>query len=281
MKTNIMKSILVPIDFSGDSINALEHAILIANKVEANIKMIHVVKKKNFEAPFVINEFTSTLSNSIEDFFKKILEKYQKKVKYGIEYKIREGKIFTEICNQAKYDDSYLIVMGTHGVSGFEEKILGSNAYKVVIDSPCPIITIRKKYTPSEPKKIILPIDVTKDTRKKVPFVAELAHIFKSEIHVLGVAETEAESVKKKLILYTNQTEDYLKNRNIKTKKQILTGSDMTASILNYANEQKANLIAIMTEQPNPFALIMGLTAHNIVNESNIPVISFSPYLFE
>lgn len=43
-----MKSILVPIDFSGDSINALEHAILIANKVEANIKMIHVVKKKKF-----------------------------------------------------------------------------------------------------------------------------------------------------------------------------------------------------------------------------------------
>lgn len=120
-----------------------------------------------------------------------------------------------------------------------------------------------------------------KTHEKKVPFVAELAHIFKSEIHVLGVAETEAESVKKKLILYTNQTEDYLKNRNIKTKKQILTGSDMTASILNYANEQKANLIAIMTEQPNPFALIMGLTAHNIVNESNIPVISFSPYLFE
>lgn len=276
-----MKSILVPIDFSADSINALEHAILIANKVEATIKMIHVVKKKNFEAPFVINEFTSTLSNSIEDFFKKILEKYQKKAKYGIEYKIREGKIFTEICNQAKYDDAYLIVMGTHGVSGFEEKILGSNAYKVVIDSPCPIITIRKKYAPCEPKRIILPIDVTKDTRKKVPFVAEFAQIFKSEVHVIGVAETEAESVKKKLTLYTNQTEDYLKNRNIKTKKQIITGNDMTASILTYANDQKANLIAIMTEQPNPFALIMGLTAHNIVNESNIPVISFSPYLFE
>ncbi|MCX7863048.1 MAG: universal stress protein [Bacteroidales bacterium] len=276
-----MKNILVPIDFSADSINALEHAIIIANKVGASIKMIHVVKKKNYEAPFVINEFSSTLSNSIEDFFKKIMEKFQKKVKHGIEYKIREGKIFTEICNQAKYDDSYLIIMGTHGVSGFEEKILGSNAYKVVINSPCPIITIRKKYSPCEPKKIILPIDVTKDTRKKVPFVTEFANIFNSEIHVLGVVGTEAASVKKKLTLYTNQTEEYIKARNIKVKKQIIAGNDITASILNYANEQKANLIAIMTEQPNPFTLIMGLTAHNIVNESNIPVMSFSPYLFE
>jgi|YNPMSStandDraft_2_1061718.scaffolds.fasta_scaffold24081_1 nucleotide-binding universal stress UspA family protein len=275
-----MKTILVPIDFSGDSINALEHSILIANKVEANIRMIHVVKKKNFETPFVINDFTSFFSNSVEDFFKKIIEKYKKEAKFGIDYKIREGKIFTEICNQAKYDDAFLIVMGTHGVSGFEEKILGSNAYKVVIDSPCPIITIRKKYAPVEPKVIILPIDITKDTRKKVPFVAKYAQIFNSEVHVLGVAETKSESVKKKLTQYTNQTETFLKSKNLKVHKSIITGGDMTSIILNYANENNGNLIAIMTEQPNPFALIMGLTAHNIVNESPIPVMSFSPYIF-
>lgn len=275
-----MKTILVPIDFSGDSINALEHSILIANKVEANIRMIHVVKKKNFETPFVINDFTSFFSNSVEDFFKKIIEKYKKEAKFGIDYKIREGKIFTEICNQAKYDDAFLIVMGTHGVSGFEEKILGSNAYKVVIDSPCPITTIRKKYAPVEPKVIILPIDITKDTRKKVPFVAKYAQIFNSEVHVLGVAETKSESVKKKLTQYTNQTETFLKSKNLKVHKSIITGGDMTSIILNYANENNGNLIAIMTEQPNPFALIMGLTAHNIVNESPIPVMSFSPYIF-
>jgi nucleotide-binding universal stress UspA family protein len=105
-----MKTILVPIDFSADSINALEHAIIIANKVEASIRLIHVVKSKNFEAPFVINEFTSTLSNSIDDFMKRILEKYEKKVKGGMDFKIREGKIYREICNQAKYDDAYLII---------------------------------------------------------------------------------------------------------------------------------------------------------------------------
>ncbi len=275
-----MKIILVPIDFSGDSINALEHSILIANKIGASIRMIHVVKKKNFETPFIINEFISIYSNSIEDFFKKIYEKYKKKVKFGLDYKIREGKIFTEICNQAKYDDAFLIVMGTHGVSGFEEKILGSNAYKVVIDSPCPIITIRKKCAPVDPKVIVLPIDITKDTRKKVPFVAKYAALFNAEVHVLGVAETKAESVKKKLTNYANQTETFLKSKNLNVKKSIITGGDMTSIIINYSNENNANLIAIMTEQPNPFALIMGLTAHNIVNESPIPVMSFSPYIF-
>ena len=275
-----MKTIVVPIDFSGDSINALEHAILIANSIGANIRMIHVVKSKNFEPPFIINDFVSTFSNSIQDFFKKIMSDYKDKVKNSIDYKIREGKIYSEICNEARYNDAYLIIMGTHGLSGFEEKILGSNAYKVVVNSPCPIITIRKKYAPVIPQKIVLPIDITKDTRKKVPFVAEYALKFKSEILVLGVAESTAESVKNKLNLYTNQTEVYLKEKGIKVEKNIIINKNMTSTIINYAIDKNANLIAIMTEQPNPFTLIMGITAHNIVNESPIPVMSFSPHFF-
>ena len=45
-----MKSILVPIDFSKDSMNALEHAIAMANKVKANIRIVHVRKDKNYDA---------------------------------------------------------------------------------------------------------------------------------------------------------------------------------------------------------------------------------------
>ncbi len=275
-----MKKIIVPIDFSADSINALEHAILIANKITAKVRMLHVIKSKKTVTPFVIYDFISTSSNSIEDFFGKIMEKYSKKAKYGLEYKIREGKVYSEICNQAKYDDAYLLVMGTHGISGFEEKILGSNAYKVVVNSPCPIITIRKAYSPVEPKRIVLPLDVTKDTRKKIPFVSEYAKFFNAEIYVLGVAETNSVTVKRKLMLYCDQTEKYITSKELKVKKTIITGNDMTSTILNYAKDSKANMIAIMTERPNPFTIIMGLTAHNIVNESSVPVMSFSPFLF-
>lgn len=272
--------ILVPIDFSTDSINALEHAIIIANKVEASIRLIHVVKSKNFEAPFVINEFTSTLSNSIDDFMKRILEKYEKKVKGGMDFKIREGKIYREICNQAKYDDAYLIVMGTHGVSGFEEKVIGSNAYRVVVNAPCPIITIRQKYKPVTPKKIVLPIDMSKDTRKKIPFVTEYALTFGAEIHILGVSDVNSTDIKKKLSLYSNQVEEYLTEKNIKVKKDIMMNKDITESIIQYAEKNEANLIAIMTEQVNRIAFWLGPAAQEIVNHSPIPVISFSSLIF-
>ncbi len=275
-----MKTILVPIDFSADSINALEHAIIIANKVEASIRLIHVVKSKNFEAPFVINEFTSTLSNSIDDFMKRILDKYEKKVKGGMDFKIREGKIFREICNQAKYDDAYLIVMGTHGVSGYEEKVIGSNAYRVVVNAPCPIITIRQKFGPVTPKKIVLPIDMSKDTRKKIPFVTEYAMMFGAEVHILGVSDVNSADIKKKLSLYSNQIEEYLTEKNIKVKKEIIMNKDITESIIQYAEKNDANLIAIMTEQVSRIAFWLGPAAQEIVNHSPVPVMSFSSLIF-
>ena len=275
-----MKTILVPIDFSADSINALEHAIIIANKVEASIRLIHVVKSKNFEAPFVINEFTSTLSNSIDDFMKRILEKYEKKVKGGMDFKIREGKIYREICNQAKYDDAYLIIMGTHGVSGFEEKVIGSNAYRVVVNAPCPIITIRQKYSPITPKKIVLPIDMSKDTRKKIPFVTEYALMFGAEIHILGVSDVNSTDIKKKLTLYSNQIEEYLTEKKIKVNKEIIMNKDITESIIQYAEKNDSNLIAIMTEQVDRIAFWLGPAAQEIVYHSTVPVMSFSSLIF-
>jgi len=275
-----MKMILVPIDFSADSINALEHAIIIANKIDASVRLIHVVKSKKFEPPFVINEFTSILSNSIDDFMKRIIEKYAKKVKAGMDFKIREGKIYREICNQAKYDDAYLIIMGTHGVSGFEEKVIGSNAYRVVVNSPCPIITIRQKFNPIEPRKIILPIDMSKETRKKIPFVTEYALNFNSEIHVIGVSNVNSNDIKQKLTLYCNQVEEYLNEKKLAVHKDIIMNNDITESIIQYAVKNDAQLIAIMTEQLNRLAFWLGPTAQEIVNNSPIPVMSFSSLIF-
>lgn len=275
-----MKTILVPIDFSTSSINALEHAVIIANKIGTSIRLIHVVKSKNFEPPFVINEFTSTLSNSIDDFMKRILDKYANEVKEGMDFKIRHGKIFREITNQAKYDDAYLIVMGTHGVSGFEEKLIGSNAYRVVVNSPCPIITIRENYKPVTPQKIVLPIDLSKDTRKKVPFVTEYAMIFDAEVHILGVSDTYSGDIEKKLTLFTNQVEDYLKEKNIKVQKELLMNNNITTSIIQYAQNNNANLIAIMTEQVPRIAFFLGQAPHEIINHSPIPIMSFSSLLF-
>ena len=269
-----MKKILVPIDFSADSVNALELAISYANVIGANVRMIHVKKSKNFEIPFYFKDFDLVVGKSLDDFMNILVDKYKGEVKNMLDYKIREGNIYKEITNQAKYDDSYLIIMGTHGVSGFEELWIGSNAFKVVSNAPCPIITIRNGFVHKHLKNIVMPIDLSKDTRQKVPFVTEFAKFFNATVHVIGVSETSDIELISRITKYTSQVEEYLKEKDVPCTKTIFSGSNITDLTIDYATKVKAEMIAIMTEQVKNTAFWLGPYAQQMVNHSPIPVLS-------
>jgi hypothetical protein len=70
----------------------------------------------------------------------------------------------------AKMTDADLIIAGTHGVTGFEQYWIGSNAYRIVSYAPCPVITVRFDFDfDNDIRNVVLPIDATPDTRQKVP----------------------------------------------------------------------------------------------------------------
>lgn len=273
-----MKKIIVPIDFSKDSINALEHAVWISNAVGADLRIIHVTKSKNFEMPFTIENFDKMIGKSLEDFMQLIYKKYKAKVKGKLDYKIRVGKIYREIVNQAKYDDAYMIIMGTHGVSGFEEMWIGSNAYRVVSNAPCPVLTIRHGFLRCVVRNFVLPVDITSDTRKKVPFTAELAKFLKSTVHVLLVSESSSLTIKKKIDNYGKQVQEYLTKAGVRNVLAYGIGDNITDETIKYAKSIGADLISIMTEQPeNPQNLWLGAYAQQMVNHSPLPVLSIRP----
>jgi len=273
-----MKKILVPIDFSGDSINALEHAIVIANNIKANIRMIHVKKSKNFEVPFYFKDFDYSQGDSLQDYFEILIKKYKDKINHSFDYKIREGLVYKEICNQAKYDDDYMIVMGTHGISGFEELLAGSNAFRVVAKATCPVITVRHGFLRTGITKIVLPIDLSKESRQKVPFVTELASFFNAEIHTVSVRETNAKDIIAKLEKYTSQVCEYISKKNVKCHTETLSGNNLTDITIDYAKKIGSELIAIMTEQSeNPANLVMGAYSQQMVNHSPVPVLCIHP----
>ncbi|MFH2096757.1 MAG: universal stress protein [Bacteroidota bacterium] len=273
-----MESILIPIDFSADSINALEHAVVLANKSGSWLRMLHVMKSKHFQVPDYFRDIDKFYGNSVEDYFKILMKKFRAKVKTGIDYTIAEGKVYREICNLAIADNSSLIMMGTHGISGFEEFWVGSNAFRVVSNSPCPVITIRNGFLRKNIKKIILPIDITLETRQKVPFTVKLARIFNAEIHIVSVRESGASDIMKRLDEYVVQVSDYIQGKGIRCVKDALLGSNITEMTIEYAISVNAELISIMTEQVSSAKNIwMGNYAQQMVNHSPIPVLSFHP----
>jgi nucleotide-binding universal stress UspA family protein len=196
-----------------------------------------------------------------------------------LSYTIIEGKIFKEVTNLAeKYDDA-LIVLSTHGESGFDELFIGGNAYKITSHSKTPVITVRRSNIPSNIDKIVLPLDITFQTREKVPYTVRLAKIFNSEIHLLTVRRSNLKSIEKKLHRYVEQVAAYIKDQRIPYTVEHLQGENLTDITLDYARSVNADLISIMTEQEKSISnCLLGSYAHQMINKAFIPVLSFPTY---
>ena len=274
-----MKNILVGIDFSKGSLQALEYAISLANITKSDIIMLWIDQQVEPENGFVHaeqNDFKDEASQHISE----ILEKYTPLLNSGkLHYKIRKGKVYAEIANQAKLSKSSLIVKDTNGSIGVDEYWVGNNAFRVVTSAPCPVITIHpnnKSHINFE--HILLPIDTTSYTMQKVPLIVELAGLLGSEIHILGLNATGLVTLQKKVDDNVRKVEQLLTEQKIIYTTEMIKNSNITKTILSYADEIGAGIIAIMTEQePSESSLMMGPQAQHIINMSEVPVLSVQP----
>ena len=264
-----MKQIIVPIDFSDDSIKALEYAILFANKVEAKITMVNVLKTGRFDF------FRGVENVSRVGDFENLVSKYKPQLNAELDYTIRKGKVNTEIVEEAKKQEAYMIIMGSHGMSGFEEFWIGSNAFRVVSEAHCPVLTMRKDVYGKSIDSIVMPIDITYETRQKVPLAISIANQFDAEIHVVGLASNASKEDRHKLNTYVGQTCEMLEKHHVKFHKHILEGSNVTSLTIDYAQNHNADLIIIMTEQEGSFSdFLLGSHAQQMVHKSPIPILT-------
>ena len=191
---------------------------------------------------------------------------------------MKKGKIFREVVNQAQAFDDSIIVCSTHGASGFEELFIGSNAFKIISATDLPVVAIRHGSTPRAIKTIVLPIDLTGDTRQKVPITTKIALAFDAEIHVLGVVSSKSDESETKIKAYTRQVCDYLKEHKVRYTQANRLGGEICKSILGYSKDVDADLISIMTEQEEGLgSFVLGTHAQHMLNQSTIPILSITP----
>ena len=274
-----MSNIIAAIDFSDCSINALEHAVSIANRGILDIHMIWV-NNPSVTKTTIYSDTSSDLIEEIKKQFGNLIEKYQKQLPEStIDYVIREGKVYREILDEAKEMDSLCIIMGTHGSSGFEQFWIGSNANRLISIAHCPVITLRAGINARNPlERIIMPIDSTIDTRQKVPFTAYLARLFDAEIYVVSVYASKYKAIRRRVDEYTDQVIKYLEEEGMVYRRDAIEVDNLTTATIDYAKKVRANLISIMTEQEtSPFNLLVGPYAQQMVNNSPFPVLSINP----
>lgn len=272
------KSIVVGIDFSDCSINALEHAISIAQKTKSNIILVWVNHLDYSKEIFSVEpkQLESEVTKRFEGLIGKLTESWKG---LKIDFVLRKGKVYKEICEVANDADAFAIVIGTHGSTGFEEFWIGSNANRIIASSLIPVITIRAGINIGRDMlRIVMPFDSTKSTRQKLPITALFAKYFRSEVHILGLFTSDLDDIQYRIRNYVAQAEDYLKENFIKYKVVFIESENITETTIEYAKKIDANLISIMTEQETSTSnLWLGPYASQMVNHSPIPVLSVKP----
>jgi len=273
-----MNKIIVAVDFLEASINAFLHALSIAQRCKHDLLLIWVEKPTSESEKFA--EKTKNPVQDVTKAFDEIIAKYQEELPDNkIIYKIRKGKVYKEITAEAKESKAVMIVVGTHGASGFEEFFAGSNANKIVSSSPCPVITIRGGIDIKRPlTKIVFPIDSTLETRQKATVCAFIARCHNAEIYILKVYRSKVKDIRQNVDLYASQVARYFEKEVVKYHIDWVDAENMANAAIDYAKMIDANLIAIMTQQESGTSnLWMGTFAHQTVNHSPIPVLSIRP----
>jgi nucleotide-binding universal stress UspA family protein len=273
-----MDTIIVAIDFSKTSIHALEYAIFLANQMKTHVMMVWVDNQSTPESIF--SEDSAELREEAKRNLDELMARYGQSLKNGdLTFKIRKGKVYTEISQLARQLEARLVITGTHGVTGFEEYWIGSNAYRIVINSPCPVITVRNQYDFSNGiRNIVLPIDETRSTCQKVPFTVHFARIFGATVHILAFYSTTLKALHNKVDNCIAEVKKQLDMQGIRNTVESMVAENVSLATIDYSNKVNAELVAIMTEQETTASnILLGQYAQQMVNYSNVPVLSIHP----
>jgi nucleotide-binding universal stress UspA family protein len=218
------------------------------------------------------------LEKNITDKLIEVAKDASQKSSVKINTIISYGKIYEEINAAAKKLKCSFIIMGTNGTQGGIKRFIGSNALRVIREAPCPVITIKGKKHRFGCQLILLPLDLTQETRQKVNKAIELANYFGSAIKVASVVTTDDEFIVNKLKRQLSQVKSYIDEREIICTAELIRGDDVADELLKFAKQVKADLIMIMTqEEMNWTKRFIGSTTQEVINGTDIPVLTIRP----
>lgn len=275
-KTN---KILVPIDFSEQSLIALSQSYNLANKINAQLILLYVIEEVNPMVKRLYKELNE-IRGAVESNLKNLAEEKTKETGLQISVQIEEGKIYNKIVEVAQNEKVNFIVMGTKG--NLNSKFIGSNANKVVKTAPCPVITIKGKNHKVGCDKIVLPLDLSKETSDKVAKAIEIAKLFRADIYIVSILKTGKEEIVNKLKEQLYIVRKHIERENIKCVAEIVkilkSEESLANAVIKYAEKIEADLLMIMTQQEKDIKeLFIGSKAKEVINNSEIPVLSIQP----
>lgn len=278
-----MKKILVPVDFSEASVNALRVAAQLAVRSDAGMYLLHV----NEMAPYVIpvSEYAYTSSAVDVEEYDKEAENRIKNLKadllnearfskLDIETGVREGLMIPVLRSIIEEEGIDLIIMSTLGASGWKEVFIGSNTERVIRHAACPVLVIPDGVSEIKVKKVLVPSTLRPDQKSVFKIAKEWQDLLGFDVQTLYINDPlnaptlgSIEAEKNRII-----EEVGLKHVYLHIYGQTLNEE---AAILAYAKEAEADLIIMGTHQRHGLSHMMfGSITEDTANHAHVPVLA-------
>ncbi len=254
--------ILVPIDFTKQSLLAVKQSYHLAKYTHSRIVLLHVYDKSGEESYDALNKLTK-----------------QTEQESGVptEFMNVKGDIYDETDRVAEEIKATLIIAGLESHMKFRN-IMGSSASKLIRKAPCPVITIRGTEHRDGCENILVPLDLSDETREKVDAAVQFAQYFGASIRILGVFDPKDAAYENKLLSYSHQVKTFIKAKGISCTNKSIPSEGIAETVVEYANKIEADLIMIMNKPALAVAeFFSGTDAQRIVDISNIPVMTVQP----
>ena len=272
-----MKKILVPTDFSKEAENALKVAAQLAKKHGSEIFLLHMLELPLQEMDALSSHsalpeamfFMKLAHQKFEDMLAK---DYLKDI--DVTEIVKNHQAFNGVIDSCHEHGVDMIVMGSHGASGFKEMFIGSNAEKVVRTSDIPVLVIKNEHKNFQVNDFVFASDFKKDNKETYRQATDFAKAFGAKIHLLMVNTannfTTTAKSKKRITEFIKDYDfqDYTMN--------IYNDESVEQGILNFSREINADLIGISTHGRQGIAhFFNGSISEDIVNHAKRPVITF------
>lgn len=273
-----MKRILVPIDFSEVSIQALNTAYTLAKKVKAEILVIHIVEHPTVDS---FNTMGVVDYSDTDNFFlMKLIERVKEKMddlvslpRYAdivLRYKIEIGHPFLKISEIVASEKTSIIIQGSTGATGLVGLLIGSNADKVTKYATCPVITVKEEFDLSDIKSIVYPTDMREEQSAIIDGIKELRNFYNAHLHLVKTYDSNWLTQKE----VEDEIETFAKRHNLKDYSvTAVKESDEVDATLEFAKELKADLLVVGTHRGRGIESLMhGFISKRLVNRSPIPI---------
>ncbi len=257
------QSILIPVDFSKQSLVAVKQSYNLAKFTNSKIVLMYVSAKSETEH---------------KDDLEKLAAQTRTESGMQVETMNLKGDIYELTDKKAEELGSSLIIIGLDTQVKFRSFMGSNTASKFIKNAPCPVITVRSLENKNTCRNIVLPFDMTPESREKVPIVVQLANYYKADIRIISVFSPNDHKYENELLPYLQQIKKFIKEKGVNCTNKSIPSNNVAEAVVDYANKNDCDLIVQMNKKDLSIGeMFVGAMSQKIVDLSNIPVLSINP----